>query len=58
MILAVRIEIDLGDAFTPYDRLALSDHLLGEIRSLINKKKNMKLVSAKGEIVKEEKNAE
>ena len=55
MVLNVKIKIDLGDAFTDYDRLAVSDEIVKSFKRTIQKSenKNVKLVSISGEIEKE-----
>lgn len=55
MVLNVKIKIDLGDAFTDYDRMALGDLIIKELQGQIKKHKNITLSSIKGEIEKEKK---
>jgi hypothetical protein len=58
MLLNVKIKIDLGDAFTDFDRLRLSDEIVKSFKRTIQKSenKNVKLISISGEIEKEKKN--
>jgi len=52
MILTVKVSLELGDAYTDYDRLALGDSIVHDIKKLMKDRKDVNLIDIEGVINK------